>query len=101
MIEGYETRASRDRGKPVVWEGVEERSIGQPPYETPNAFLAETIRQNVGKRRACLPFGRAESRNAMREVYRKTGIDGIRENVIVPILGGGCGDRYFFGLCVA
>src|SRR5258705_6846945 len=101
MIESPKTRASRDRGKPVVWEGVEEWSIGQPPYETPNTFLAETIRQNVGKRRACLPFGRAESRNAVREVHGKTGIAGIRENVIVPILGRGCGDRYFFGLCLA
>ena len=101
MIESPKTCASRDRGKPVVGEGVEERSIGQPPYETPNAFLAETIRQNVGKRRACLTFGRAESRNAMREVHRKTGIAGRRENVIVPILGRGCGDRYFFSLCPA
>ena len=84
MIESSKTRASRDRSKPVVWEAVEERSIGQPPYETPNTFLAETIRQNVGKRRACLAFGRAEGRNTVRQVHRKTGIAGIRQNVVVP-----------------
>jgi|SRR5258705_7654967 hypothetical protein len=101
MIECPKTRASRDRGKPVVWEGVEERSIWQPPYETPNAFLAQPVCQNVGERGACLPFGPAESRNAVREVYRKTGIAGIREDVIVPIRCRGCGYRYFFSPCPA
>src|SRR5258706_14751088 len=101
MIESPKTRASRDCGEPVVWEDVEERSIWQPPYETPHAFLAETIRQSVGKRRASLPFGPAESRNSVGEVHGKTGIVGIRENAIVPILGRRGGDPYFFRLCPA
>src|SRR5437868_4942124 len=99
MIERPKSRASRDSSKPVVWKCVEEWSFWQSPYETPNAFLAQTICQNIGKRGACLPFGSAERRNAVGEMYRKSGTAGIRENVIVPILGRGRGDRYFFRFC--
>src|SRR5712671_645810 len=101
MVQRPQVRASRNRGEPVVGQRLEERPIWQPSYETPNAFLAEPIRQNVGKRRARLSFGPAECRNAMRKVHRKTGTTYICEDVIVPVWSRGCGDRYFFRLRLA
>src|SRR5712671_466491 len=98
MVQRPQVRASRNRGEPVVGQRLEERPIWQPSYKTPNAFLVEPIRQHVGKSRARLPFGPAECWNAMREVDGKTGTTDICEDVIIPVWGRGCGNRYFFRL---
>src|SRR5262245_47714799 len=101
MVQGPQARALRDPSEPVLGQRLEERLIWQPSYETPNAFLVEPIRQNVGQCRARRSFGPAECRNAMREVHGKTGTVDICEDVIVPVRGRGCGDRYFVWLRLA